>query len=346
MQESSNSLLLNTISGNPGARPPFWYMRQAGRVLPSYRKLREKYSFWQLMKDPGLAAKVTLLPVDDLKTDAAILFSDILVIPYAMGMGLDFTDSGPVFENPLCQLDDPVGALHADRGRLDYIFRAIDQTVSSKPGQIPLIGFCGGPLTVLLYMLQGLSRKADFPDAIRYIYRNKATTRKLIDAVTELTVYYVKEQIRHGIEIFQLFETHAGILPWETYRELFLPAVRKIAKTIREEQTPFIFFPKGAGLGLKEIEPDLCDYLGIDWQTPLEMARKNVHPEIGLQGNIDPRLLYGTRVHIDTFLENLVSFGCKNLKWILNLGHGFLPDTPYENANYLSNRILEIDWKR
>src|SRR5690554_5560077 len=146
-------------------------MRQAGRVLPSYLKIKEKYTFWQMMQNPEVAAKVTLLPVYDLGVDAAILFSDILVIPYAMGMGLDFTDAGPVFNQPLAQRENPLEGLNPDPAKLNYIYNVVDEIIRTRPAGIPLIGFCGAPLTVLLFMLQGLGRKGDFPDAVEFIYR-------------------------------------------------------------------------------------------------------------------------------------------------------------------------------
>jgi uroporphyrinogen decarboxylase len=153
-------LILKTLSGQETERPPMWFMRQAGRVLPSYLAIKEKYTFWQMMQSPEIGAQVTLLPINDLGVDAAILFSDILVVPYAMGMGLDFTDNGPQFDAPLSKMDDPLKQLRPDPDKLEYIYKVIDQVKATKPDNIPLIGFCGAPFTVLLYMLQGLSKKS------------------------------------------------------------------------------------------------------------------------------------------------------------------------------------------
>ncbi len=277
----SNSILLNTLNGNKTERPPFWFMRQAGRVLPSYLKLKEKYSFWQMMKNPELGARVTLFPVEDLGVDAAILFSDILVIPYAMGMGLDFTDRGPEFEIPLSHKAKPLESLNPDPDKLNYIYDVIQKIIETKPDDIPLIGFCGAPLTVLCYMIEGIGRSKDFPDTLKFLYQNKKTTQKLIDAITELSIIYAKGQIKNGIEVFQLFETHGGLIPFEMYQELFFPAVKKIAQVVREENIPFIYFPKDIGTGIQSITPDMCDYLSIDWQTPITVARKMVDKNIG-----------------------------------------------------------------
>jgi uroporphyrinogen decarboxylase len=338
------SLFTDTLQGKKTQRPPMWFMRQAGRVLPNYMKLKERYSFWQMMQDPKLAAKVTLMPIEDLKTDAAILFSDILVIPYAMGMGLEFTDNGPVFENPLKDAEKPLEQLNPQPEKLQYIYNAIDEIIRTKPADIPLIGFCGGPLTVLLYMLQGLSRKHEFPDAIKYIYRNKETVVQLTDALTELSITYAREQVKHGIEAFQLFETHAGLIPADLYEELFMPAVRKMSAAMKDENMPFIFFPKGFGAGIHLVEDGLCDFYGTDWQTPLKLARKILPDSIGIQGNIDPRLLYASQDKIVPELEKLIDFHRKNDKWILNFGHGFLPDIPYQNARFMTDWLRKADW--
>ena len=343
MQES---ILLQTLNGKVTPRPPVWFMRQAGRILPSYLKLKENYTFWQMMQNPRIAAEVTLLPVYDLEVDAAILFSDILVIPYAMGMGLDFTDEGPVFRQPLATMDNPLEKMNPDPYRLTYIYDVIDEIIKTRPSNIPLIGFCGAPLTVLLFMLQGLGRKGDFPDAVKFIYKYPETTQKLVDAITDLSVHYAREQIRHGVEVFQLFDTHAGILPFELYQKLFLPSTEKLAKVVRDENVPFIFFPKGAGTGIAKITPAHCDYLSIDWQTSLSTAREMVHADIGLQGNIDPRLLYAEPEEIEAQLATYIEFGSRNPNWIFNLGHGFIPGLPYENARLLVDWVKNVNWNR
>ncbi len=339
-------ILLQTLKGKSTSRPPVWFMRQAGRVLPNYLKLKENYSFWQMMQKPEVAADVTLMPIYDLGVDAAILFSDILVIPYAMGMGLDFTDDGPVFEKPLAQRSNPLDSLNPDPSKLEYIYKVVDEIIKNRPANIPLIGFCGAPLTVLLFMLQGLGRKGDFPEAIKFIYQNKQTTRKLVEELTDLSVVYAQEQIRHGVEVFQLFDTHAGIIPFDLYRELFLPATKRLADAVRAKDVPFIFFPKGIGNGIASITPEYCDFLSIDWQISLATARNLVHKDVGLQGNIDPRLLFAPQKEILKTLESYIEFGSENQDWIFNLGHGFMPGLPYENAKFLADWVKSTDWKR
>jgi uroporphyrinogen decarboxylase len=298
------------------------------------------------MQNPQVAAEVTLMPIYDLGVDAAILFSDILVIPYALGMGLDFTDAGPVFEKPLFERSNPLAGLNPDPSKLNYIYKVVDEIIKTRPVNIPLIGFCGAPLTVLLFMLQGLGRKGDFPDAIKFIYQNKKTTQKLIEELTDLSIIYAKEQIKHGVDVFQLFDTHAGLIPFDLYEELFMPSVKKIAAAVRTKGVPFIFFPKGLATGIKNITPEHCDFLSIDWQTSLPTARELVHYEIGLQGNVDPRLLFANPKEIEETLNTYIDFGSKNQNWIFNLGHGFMPGLPYENAKFLADWVKKTDWKR
>lgn len=341
-----NSIFLNTLKGIKTSRPPVWFMRQAGRVLPSYLELRAKHSFWQMMNDPGLAARVTLLPVYDLGVDAAILFSDILVIPYAMGMGLEFTDNGPKFDKPLKNYKNPLNMLNPDPGKLQYIYSTIDEIVKTRPDDIPLIGFAGAPLTVLCYMLEGLSSKSGFPDAISFIYKNKNVTEKLIEVITDLTIEYATKQITHGIDTFQLFDSHGGILPFDLYKSMFFPAIQKISRAVRDMGVPFIYFPKDIGTGLKHITPDICDFVSIDWQTPIIEARRLVHPRVGLQGNLDPRLLFADQSVIEDELAKYLEFGKTEYKWIFNLGHGFIQGIPFENAKYIVDWVKSTNWNR
>ncbi len=340
-----NSIFLDTLHKKDTVRPPVWFMRQAGRVLPNYNALKEKYTFWQMMQDPELAAKVTLLPVFDLGVDAAILFSDILVIPHALGMGLEFTDNGPVFDTPIKNMANPLSKLNPQPEKLEYIYKVIDQIMLTRPANIPLIGFCGAPLTVLSFMIQGLGSRSDFKDAVQFFFTHKTETKKLIAAVNELTLVYVEEQIKHGVEVFQLFETNSGLISNELYEELFMPSVKMIASKVRESNIPFIFFPKGFGTGIMSITPDICDFVSIDWQTPLELARKFVHQDVGLQGNLDPRFVFSPQNEIEIELQKYLQFGKKNQKWVFNFGHGFLPESPYENACFITQWVKNKQWR-
>jgi uroporphyrinogen decarboxylase len=339
-----SNIFLDTLQGKTTKRPPVWFMRQAGRVLPSYMALKEKHSFWQMMKDPKLAAEVTLLPIDDLGVDAAILFSDILVIPYAMGMGLDFTDKGPVFDQPLIDEPNPLQRLKPDPSKLDYIYQTIDQILNTPQNTAPLIGFCGAPLTVMLFMLQGLGTKSNFADAEKFFFKEKVLTRKIAEAVTELSIEYALQQIKHGVSAFQLFDTHAGLVPFRYYQEVFMPSVRKIADAVRQTGTPFIFFPKGIGTGIQSVNHDICDFISIDWQTSLYTARELVDKNVGLQGNLDPRVLFADTETIRRELHTYLPFFQQDQKWIFNLGHGLVPGIPVENVKFVVDFVKQVHW--
>jgi uroporphyrinogen decarboxylase len=342
----SESIFLETLKGKKTDRPPVWFMRQAGRVLPNYLKLRKEYSFSELMHSPELASKVTLLPIDDLGVDAAILFSDILVIPVALGMHLNFTDSGPRFDKALKDLENPLQYLNPDASKLDYIYKAIDEILKTRKNNIPLIGFCGAPFTTLCYMIQGLSSNHTFPDAVAMLYKENNLINKLLDLITELTIEYALNQVKHGISAFQIFETHAGLIPSDIYMQMIMPYVRKISSAVMQKGCPLIFFPKGLGTGIRHINPEDADFLSIDWQIPIDEAREMVHSQIGLQGNLDPRLLLSDKDTIQVTLEKYISFGSKNYNWIFNLGHGFIADIPFENARFVVDWIKQTNWKR
>ena len=342
----NESIFVKTLKGEKTERPPVWFMRQAGRVLPSYLKMREGHSFSELMRSPDLAAKVTLLPVYDLGVDAAILFSDILVIPEALGMELTFSDSGPRFAVALKDLIDPMSIIKPDASKLNYIYDVIDEIQRTKPGETPLIGFCGAPFTTLCYMMQGLGTNHTFPDAVALLYKDKVLAHKLLAAITELSIEYATTQAKHGIAAFQIFETHAGLIPSDLYFDMVMPYVRKISTAVKATATPLIFLPKGLGYGIKHITPDDTDFLSIDWQMPLFDARELVHHDIGLQGNLDPRLLLAGKDTILRELENYKFFGAEYQNWIFNLGHGFIPGIPFENAKLVVDWVKQTDWKR
>ena len=322
-------------------RPPVWLMRQAGRVLPRYRKLRENYSFRELMETPQLAADVTLMPVDDLGVDAAIIFSDILTVPTALGMEIEWTDHGPKFPQPLCGVNNPSKFLKIQPEKFHHVYKAIDIVVKNK--KVPLIGFCGAPLTTLCYMIQGVSSKQNFPEAKKFFYENRSETQQLLEIVTEISIEYALKQVEHGINVFQIFESNAGIVPTEFYEEMFLPSVMKISNAVRSKGVPVIFFPKGIGCGLRMITPEICDVAGIDWQTCIWDARKLVHKDVALQGNFDPHLLFAPQEIIAAEVEKYRKFFAENPDWIANLGHGVLAETPFENVKYFIQCIQQYD---
>lgn len=340
------SVFIKVLKSEKTQRPPVWFMRQAGRVLPSYLEMRRKNSFQELMHDPQLAAKVTLLPVHDLGVDAAILFSDILVIPEALGMELSFSDSGPRFKLALKDVNDPLSILKPDSSKLEYIYKVIDEIHRTKPGDTPLIGFCGAPFTTLCYMVQGLGTNHTFPDAVALLYKNKELAKNLMNLIADISIDYALNQVKHGIAAFQLFETHAGLIPSDVYLEIVMPYVRKISAAVKKTGTPLIFLPKGLGHAIRYIEPADADFLSIDWQMPIAEARAMVHPGIGLQGNLDPRILLADKDVIIKKLNSYLVFGKTNNDWIFNLGHGMIPGIPFENAKLVVDWLKEVNWQR
>lgn len=341
-----SSIFIDTLKGIKRERPPVWFMRQAGRVLPSYMKMRESYSFSELMLEPELAAKVTLLPINDLGVDAAILFSDILVVPQAMGMKVDFTDKGPKFAVSLKDVEKPFESLQPDSSFFNYIYDAIKIINETKKGDTPLIGFCGAPLTVLCYMIQGLSSNHEFPDAIKFIFEKEEETQKIIDLIVEVSITYAKKQIESGIQVFQLFESHAGLIPIETYKRVFMPSVKKIGDEVRKAGIPFIYFPKGFGIGVHELSSEIADYISVDWQADIYLVRNILSNDVGIQGNFDPRLLKTNFKILKQNLDKYIDFGRNETNWIFNLGHGILPNTPIENAKFVIDWVKKTDWMR
>ena len=341
------SLFIDTIQGKNTNRPPVWFMRQAGRILPSYRKLKENHTFHELMGDPELACKVTLLPVYDLDVDAAILFSDILVIPEALGMKLNFTDKGPVFVDPLHNAKNQLPGLKPEPSKLNHIYETIDLIIKQKPADKGLIGFCGAPFTTFCYMVHGNSAGSTFDEAIKLFYNDRKTTDELFERITELSIEYATTQAKHGIDLFQLFDTHAGLLPYEVFIDRVMPYVKRITEAVRSKGIPVIYFPKGIGHGLSYMNFDIADFISIDWQSSMIDSRKMIDSKVGLQGNLDPRILaVNDKDMIEKELEKYISFGSREQKWIFNTGHGLMPDNLFENVKFVVEWIKNSNWNR
>ena len=336
------SIFLDTLQGKETSRPPVWFMRQAGRISPTYRKLRETYSFQQLMSDVKLAAEVTLMPVADFGVDAAILFSDILVIPQALGLDVEFPDSSPIFKNALCKQTTKAN-LSYEPSKLNYIYEVIDEINRRKQPGFPLIGFCGGPFTTYLFMAQGTSSNHQFAEAMTYYYNNRKECIALLEQITDASIDYAVKQCEHGISAFQIFETYGGLLPTEVYLKDVYPQVKRLIAAVKAKGVPVIYFPKGLGTGIAHINDCGADFVSIDWQVSLTDARKMIDKNIGLQGNFDPRLLSVNDTSI--IAEALVpykKFAQENKKFIFNLGHGLTPDNKFENAKFAIDTIKNI----
>ena len=263
-----------------------------------------------------------------------------------MGMKVVFTDHGPRFETPLKDIKDPVGFLDPNPKKLQSVYSAIDAIMATKANDTPLIGFCGSPLTTLFYMVQGISTDHQFPAAVEMIYRNRETTNKLLESIADLSIEYALNQVKHGINAFQLFETHAGLIPYPLYNEMVMPHVRRILTAVQETGTPVIFFPKGLGNGMRALKGEKFDFVSVDWQMSIEDAKEMLGSDIGVQGNLDPRILTTDKETIKKELEKYLAFGCREHKWIFNLGHGILPNIPFDNVKFVVDWIKTVDWKR
>jgi uroporphyrinogen decarboxylase len=328
----------------PTERTPVWIMRQAGRYLPEYRAIREKTDFLTLCKTPELAAEVTIQPVDIIGVDAAILFSDILVIPEAMGMKLEIVESrGPTFDDPIRSFDD-LTRLTTDGliDRLKYVFDAIGLTKERLAGRVPLIGFSGAPWTLAVYMVEGKATK-NFDQIKRFIYSEPKAAHALLEKLADAVVEYLNEKISSGCDAVQIFDTWAGILsPWD-FDEFSLRYISYICDRLETNGAPVIVFAKGINDTSKLAELK-CDVLGVDWTKDIAAARTEGGGK-AIQGNLDPCVLFAPKEKIRIETERILERYGTGPGHILNLGHGILPNTPPENAKYLVDCVKELSIK-
>jgi uroporphyrinogen decarboxylase len=341
-----NDLLLRALLRQPTPRRPLWLMRQAGRYLPEYRATRARAgSFLALCTQPELACEVTLQPLERYPLDAAILFSDILTIPYAMNVGLKFeTGEGPVIERPVRSAGDIDRLGVPDPGReLKFVIDAVGLIRRELGGRVPLIGFAGSPWTVATYMVEGGSSKG-FARIKRMMYEAPQELHRLLDVLRRATVLYLNAQIAAGAQAVMLFDTWGGVLTPAQYREFSLRSMREItASLVRESQgarVPVIVFTKGAGALLGEIAATSgADALGVDWMTDLATARRFTEDHVALQGNLDPAALLAPpealRAETQRVLE---SFG-KGPGHVFNLGHGITPEVDPERVHTLIETV-------
>ncbi|XOV93155.1 MAG: uroporphyrinogen decarboxylase [Bacteroidota bacterium] len=331
-----NDLILRAARGEQVERTPVWLMRQAGRILREYREVRSRLSgFKELVETPELAAEVTMQPVDILGVDAAIIFSDILVIPEAMGLKYEMIEKkGPLFPSTIQSVSDIDKLRVAEADDLRYTLDAIDITKKTLDGAVPLIGFAGAPWTIFSYMVEGHGSKT-FSKSRKMLYQDPATSHKLLDKITQSTINYLKGQIKAGADMIQLFDSWAGMLPRNQYQEFSLKYIREIAEAI--DEVPITVFAKGAYFALEDMVDLPCNTIGLDWNMNIEEARK-IFPDKTLQGNLDPCVLYATPEIIQqetlTMLDRF-----QGHSHIANLGHGVYPDTPPENVKYFVDTV-------
>ncbi|KAF2088195.1 uroporphyrinogen decarboxylase [Saccharata proteae CBS 121410] len=350
-----NDLILRTARGEKVERAPCWVMRQAGRYLPEYHEAKGTNDFFACCRSPEIASTLTLQPIERYAglIDAAIIFSDILVIPQAMGMEVVMVDKkGPHFPNPLKSPEDPQYKEMMERKvdvktELDYVYKAITLTRKKLDGRVPLIGFCGAPWTLLSYMVEGGGSKM-FKEAKTWVFKHGEESKKLLQKIAELCVDYLALQVVAGAQMIQVFDSWAGELSPASFKEFSLPYLELIAnelpkklKELKQDPVPMTVFAKGAWYALDDLCNTNYNTIGLDWlHEPAEAYRVAQAKGKVLQGNADPGVLYGSRESITRVVENMVKgFGGGKQGWIANLGHGI---TPFVNPDDLKFYFEEI----
>ncbi len=337
-----NDLILRAARGEKTERTPVWLMRQAGRILPEYRAVRANVrDFIELVETPELAAEVTIQPVDILGVDAAIIFSDILVIPQAMGCPYKMLENkGPWFENTIRTPDD-LQKLHiADPEKdLGFVLEAIKITKKGLNNRVPLIGFAGAPWTILAYMTEGSGSKT-FSVARKVLYTQPEFAHQLLQMITDSTIAYLKAQVKAGADMLQLFDSWAGILSPAQYATFSTPYIKQICDAITE--VPLTVFAKGAFFALEDLGKLSCNTIGLDWNMDIAHSRKLIGNNKTLQGNLDPCLLYADHSTIKKETEKMLqAFGSSH--HIANLGHGLYPDTNPESVKVFVQTVKQFN---
>lgn len=348
MTALKNDIFIKALLKQPTDRTPVWMMRQAGRYLPEYRKIRAKAgSFLNLCKTPELACEVTLQPLERFDFDAAILFSDILTIPDAMGLGLYFNEGeGPQFKNPVrTESDIKKLAVPDPCMDLQYVIDAVSLSRKNLQGRVPLIGFSGSPWTLATYMIEG-GRSKNFQQIKGLMYQQPSLMHQLLDKLAQSVALYLNAQIEAGAQVVMIFDTWGGVLSTEDYYEFSLNYAKQIRALLKTNMTgqeiPTIFFTKGGGLWLEKMAEVGFSALGLDWQTDLAIARKRVGEKVALQGNMDPVFLYAKAEKISQKVKAILHQYSHGSGHIFNLGHGILPDINPDHVKAMVNAVHEF----
>ncbi|MFQ5605271.1 MAG: uroporphyrinogen decarboxylase [bacterium] len=338
----TNDLLIKACRSQPVPRTPVWIMRQAGRYLPEYQKVRARADFMTMCHDPELATEVTIQPVDIIGVDAAIIFSDILVIPEAMGMELTFSEGkGPVFTHPLRHKSDLETLATIDvEEKLQFVLTALTMTRQHLAGRVPLIGFAGAPWTLASYMVEGHGSKS-FIHIKSLMYHEPAMLLRLLDRLADAVADFLIAQIKSGADVVQIFDSWAGILTPENFRVFSLPYLKKIVQRINEVGAPVIVFAREAGHSFAELSEIGADVLSVSWTEDLTLARNQVKGKVALQGNLDPCVLFAPVDQIKKEVVYVLNKAGNSAGHIFNLGHGILPQTPVENVKAFVQFVKE-----
>lgn len=337
-----DSLFIKAAFSQKTERPPVWMMRQAGRFMPEYWEIKNKYSFLEMCKTPEIAADVTMLPVDLLGIDAAILFSDILVTGEAMGGDLSFTQGvGPKFANPVRTAAD-VDALETEVGdRLQYVADAIQVIQQRLNGSIPLIGFAGAPFTVMSYLVEGGSSK-DFKLTKLMLHNQPELAHRLLAKIAKVTTDYLNLQIAAGVNAVQIFDSWAQALSWDDYREFSHQYIQQIIAGLNRKDIPVISFCKGSSVFAPMMAEAKPDVISIDWNVDLKDIKHRLPAGMAVQGNLDPHILYADKPVIKERIHRLFERMRGEEGFVFNLGHGIMPDIPFDHVKYAVEVIKEF----
>ena len=337
-----NDLLLKALRREEVQRPPVWMMRQAGRYLPEFISLRDKYDFFTRCQTPELAAEITLQPIKRFPLDAAILFSDILVIPQAMGMDFEMRPGvGPWLENPIRSSEQihSISIPNVDDS-LGYVFEAIQLTKKELNNEIPLFGFAGSPWTILCYCIEGKGSKA-FDTAKSFCFQHPIAAHELLQKITDTTIAYLLKKVEYGCDVIQVFDSWGGMLSPKDYDEFSWPYIEQIVNAV-SEKAPVIVFAKGCWYALEKMSNSKASALGVDWTCSPKTARALTQNKITLQGNFDPSRLLSTPQTIQKMVKEMIDeFGVNG--YIANLGHGILPNVPVENAQAFIEAVVNYE---
>ena len=342
--ELKNDLLIKAAFSQPTPRPPVWMMRQAGRFMKEYWEIKNKYSFLEMCKTPEIAADVTMLPVNLLQVDAAILFSDILVTGEAMGGQLSFEQGvGPLFANPIRNLKD-AEALQTDvMDRLSYVGDAIKVIQQRLNGSIPLIGFAGAPFTVLSYLVEGGSSK-DFKKTKLMLNNEPELAHMILQKIADVTVDYLNMQIEAGVNALQLFDSWALALSWQDYQTFSHKYNTYILSRLRRDGVPVISFCKGSSVFAPIMAQAHPDVVSIDWNADLRTIKDQLPSGMAVQGNLDPFVLYASKPVIKQKILDLFERMRGTDGFIFNLGHGIMPDIPFDNVKFAMEVVREYKY--
>ena len=336
-----NCTFLRACRREPTDYTPIWIMRQAGRYLPEYREIRSKVSFLEMCKRPDLAAEVTLQPIRRLGVDAAILFADILLIVESLGAGLDFSGGGPKLPNPVRSGADVDRLREVDAaGTLGYVFEAARLVRAALPRTVPLIGFAGAPFTVASYMIEGGGSR-DYLHTKTLMYRDPGAWHALMERITRGLIDYLNGQIAAGAQAVQLFDSWVGALSPGDYRQFVLPHSQRVIRGLTRG-TPVIHFGTGTATLLEAMREAGGDIIGLDWRVELDEAWKRLGDSVGVQGNLDPIVLYADPPEIRRRAKRILDQAAGRPGHIFNLGHGILPTVPVEHAIALVEAVHEL----